>query len=93
MKTLALLRHAKSDWDDAGLGDATVDTQSGMARFPSIADWVRTDIKGWTLAEAIDDVQYAELQAAAQSELQRFAAADGAVSFDSPAHIVTVVKR
>ena len=79
-------------FDAAGLSKAVVETQVGCARFPSIADWVRTDVKGWTLAEAIDDAQYAELQAAAQQDLQRFAAADGIVRFDSPAHLVTAVK-
>ncbi|MPZ08850.1 MAG: methyltransferase domain-containing protein [Kiloniellaceae bacterium] len=76
----------------AGLPDPRIDTPVGAARFPSIEDWVRTDVKGWTLADAIDDAQYAELQRAAQDELRDFAAADGSVRFDSPAHIVTAVK-
>ena len=79
-------------FDAAGIGDSRVDTRVGEARFRSIEDWVRTDIKGWTLAEAIDETQYAELQAAAQSELGAFAMSDGSVGFDSPAHIVTAVK-
>jgi SAM-dependent methyltransferase len=76
----------------AGIFDPAIDTQAGAARFPSIADWVRTDVKGWTLADAIDDAQYVRLQEAAQQELKHFAAADGTVRFDSPAHIVTAVK-
>jgi len=76
----------------AGITGSQVDTQVGEARFPSIEDWVRTDVKGWTLAEAIDDAQYAQLQRVAQEELRRFVAADGSVRFDSPAHIVTAVK-
>jgi hypothetical protein len=79
-------------FEAAGIPGATVDTQVGEARFPSIADWVHTDVKGWTLADAIDDAQYAQLQEVAQEELKRFAAADGTVRFDSPAHIVTAVK-
>lgn len=80
-------------FEAAGISGAQVDTQRGTARFPSIADWVHTDVKGWTLADAIDDAQYAELQKAAQQELRNFAAADGTVAFDSPAHIVTAQKR
>ncbi|WP_193368609.1 methyltransferase domain-containing protein [Pelagibius marinus] len=76
----------------AGIPGASADTQVGRARFPSIADWVHTDVKGWTLADAIDDAQYAQLQQAAQEELKGFAAADGTVNFDSPAHIVTAQK-
>jgi len=79
-------------FEAAGIPGATVDTQVGTARFPSIADWVHTDVKGWTLADAIDDAQYEVLQKEAQEELKRFAAADGSVHFDSPAHIVTAVK-
>lgn len=79
-------------FEAAGIPGAEVDTQTGTARFPSIADWVHTDVKGWTLADAIDEVQYEVLQQAAQKELQGFAAADGRVRFDSPAHIVTAVK-
>ena len=79
-------------FDAAGVPQSRVDTQIGTARFPSIADWVRTDVKGWTLADAIDDAQYAELQAAAQEELQRFRQPDGTVSFDSPAHIAIATK-
>ncbi|MGF1631720.1 MAG: methyltransferase domain-containing protein [Kiloniellaceae bacterium] len=76
----------------AGLPDPRIDTPVGAACFPSIADWVRTDVKGWTLANAIDDAQYAQLQQEAQRELRRFATADGAVRFDAPAHIATAVK-
>lgn len=77
----------------AGIADSKVDTLVGEARFPSIEGWVRTDVKGWTLADAIDDAQYAQLQKAAQSELAGFVVRDGSVRFDSPAHIVTAVKN
>ena len=43
---------------EAGLGEAKVATHAGTARFPSIEAWVRTDVKGWTLADLIDDDQY-----------------------------------
>lgn len=79
-------------FDAAGIPGAQVDTQVGTARFPSLADWVHTDVKGWTLADAIDEAQYEVLQEEAQEELKGFAQADGSVRFDSPAHIVTAVK-
>ncbi len=78
-------------FEAAGISGATVDTQVGTARFPSIADWVHTDVKGWTLADVLDEAQYAVLQKEAQQELKHFATADGSVRFDSPAHIVTAV--
>lgn len=76
----------------AGIPNPATETRPGEARFPSLEAWVRTDVKGWTLADAIDDAQYAELHKAAQKELRHFAAADGSVRFDSPAHVVTAVK-
>ncbi|GAB4223675.1 MAG: methyltransferase domain-containing protein [Kiloniellaceae bacterium] len=79
-------------FDAAGIAESQVATQTGRACFPSLADWVHTDVKGWTLADSIDDAQYALLQQEAQEELKRFAGADGTVRFDSPAHIVTAVK-
>ncbi|MGH7897284.1 MAG: hypothetical protein ACREQQ_04980 [Candidatus Binatia bacterium] len=62
------------------------------ARFPSISSWMHTDVKGWTLAERLDDEQYARLLREAERELRRFAAADGSVAFDLPAHVVTATK-
>jgi SAM-dependent methyltransferase len=74
----------------AGIGGATVSTHAGTARFPSIEAWVHTDVKGWTLADAIDDAQYAQLEREALREMQPFTDSDGAVTFAAPAHIVTV---
>lgn len=73
----------------AGIAGASIETQAGTARFPSIADWVRTDIKGWTLADRIDDAQLARLQAEAARALARFRGPDGEVAFAHPAHLVT----
>ena len=77
---------------EAGMSDATIATEMGTARFPSIASWVHTDIKGWTLAETLDDAQFALLLSEAERDLQPFVAADGSVAFDSPAHIVAATK-
>ena len=75
---------------EAGLGEAKVATHAGTARFPSIEAWVRTDVKGWTLADLIDDDQYALLLREAAVALRRYAKVDGIVIFDAPALIVTV---
>jgi ubiquinone/menaquinone biosynthesis C-methylase UbiE len=77
---------------DAGITGATIETVSGKAVFPSIKAWVHTDIRGWTLADMIDDRQYAELQQEAASALQQFVDLDGTVRFDHPAHIVTATR-
>ena len=77
---------------DTGLTGVDVKTSLGTARFPSIQSWVYTDIKGWTLADMLDDAQFARLQSAAEKELQPFVTAQGTVAFSSPAHIITAVR-
>jgi len=77
----------------AGLSNAAIATEPGVARFPSIESWVFTDVKGWTLAELIDDAQYARLLAEAEQAMTAFVDGDGRVAFSAPAHIVTAVKN
>ena len=76
----------------AGIPHCTISTQKGRARFPSIRAWMYTDVKGWTLADVIDEAQFALLLHEAEKVLQPFVAADGSVGFDAPAHIVTATK-
>jgi ubiquinone/menaquinone biosynthesis C-methylase UbiE len=76
----------------AGISDARLETVMGTARFPSIESWVYTDVKGWTLADMIDDAQLTTLQREAQQELARFRQPDGTVAFVAPAHILTATK-
>ena len=73
---------------DAGLESCRVVTIEGTARFPSIESWIYTDIKGWTLADMIDDRQYEQLQEEARSALAQFVTKDGSVQFAAPAHLV-----
>ena len=77
---------------EAGMVDASIKMRAGTARFPSIADWVRTDIKGWTLADRIDDEQFARLQDAAAGALGHLAGPDGVVEFDHPALLIAAGK-
>ena len=76
----------------AGISGAEIQTHEGTARFPSIEAWIYTDIKGWTLADMIDDEQYELMLREARQELARFVTAEGTVAFPAPAHIVTASK-
>jgi ubiquinone/menaquinone biosynthesis C-methylase UbiE len=82
----------RSLFASAGIPRATVTTVKGTARFPSIKAWMYTDVKGWTLADMIDDAQLARLLDEAEKALRPFLAADGTVAFEAPAHIVTATK-
>ncbi len=77
---------------EAGIPDAQIRTQDGRVHFPSIESWVHTDVRGWTLADMIDDEQYELLRSEASVEMKRFVQSDGTVAFRSSAHIVTAAK-
>jgi ubiquinone/menaquinone biosynthesis C-methylase UbiE len=82
----------RSLFAEAGIPGVAIRTSDGTARFPSLEAWVRTDVKGWTLADLIDDVQYRTLLREAEGELGPYVGRDGAVAFRSPAHIATATK-
>lgn len=71
-------------------GDVRVDELVGTARFASIGDWVHTDVRGWTLADLIDDAAEAALVARAECELASFVSSHGSVAFPAPAIVGTV---
>jgi SAM-dependent methyltransferase len=75
--------------DQAGLAGAAIETVTGSARFPSLAAWIHTDIRGWTLADAIDDAELALLQREAADALAGFVGDDGGVAFAIEGHIAT----
>lgn len=79
-------------FSSAGLDDVTITTHSGQARFPSIRSWVFNEIKGWTLADMIDDAQFQSLVEAAEKEMRPFLTSENSVAFPAPAHIVTYTK-
>jgi len=78
----------KKPFTAAGIDDISIITVQGTARFPSINDWMYTDIKGWTLADMLDDSQFELLRTEANKALQRFSDNEGTISFAAPAHII-----
>jgi len=73
------------------LPDVTVTRREGTARFESIAAWVHTDIRGWTLAGRIDDATLDRLLAEAERELRPFTDDEGHVAFPAPALVASAV--
>ena len=76
----------------AGIPNTQLRTEAGTVRFPSIKSWVFTNVKGWTLADLINDQEYETLRHEAQMEMRGFQQADGAVAFPSSVHIVSATK-
>ena len=73
----------------ASFDEVVVEHRAGEARFASLDEWLHTDIRGWTLADDVDDDQFARLRTRASDRLSRFVGADGVVSFPAPALIAT----
>jgi SAM-dependent methyltransferase len=72
--------------------DVSVACHPGTARFDSIAAWVHTEIRGWTLDGMIDDTTFDVLLPGAEQTLAGFTDADGHVTFPVTALIATATK-
>jgi hypothetical protein len=59
-----------------------------VARFQSLREWLHTEIRGWTLADTIDDRGFATLLDAAHDQLSDLVEG-GRVVFDVSALIVS----
>jgi SAM-dependent methyltransferase len=77
----------------AAIPEVKITTLEGKVHFPSLEEWIRTEIKGWTLADVLDDAQYARLQRESAAHLAAYVRPDGSVEFAGPAHVVTATKR
>lgn len=71
----------------SGIAGPVVTRHPGNAHFESLEAWLHTEIRGWTLADLIDDDGFAALVDAANKHLADLAN-DGPVSFDVSALIV-----
>jgi SAM-dependent methyltransferase len=64
---------------EAGIGSVSYGSLEGSGRFESIEQWVTTEVRGWTLGDAITDRRLAGLVSVARERLARFATSDGCV--------------
>ena len=79
---------------DAGAGDASITTDSAPARFPTIRTLMEADLRGWlpVMGVPLPEATIQRILVEAERELAPFVAADGTVTFDQSAHIVTGTK-
>jgi SAM-dependent methyltransferase len=85
--------HLYALFAEAGVLTPRITTRVGTVRFPSIESWIHTEIRGWTLADRLDDAQFERLQREARVALQPYVEGAGSVEFEIYAHIVTASKR
>ena len=80
---------------DAGVASAEITTHDGTAQFPSIRTMVEADLRGWlpVMGVILSEDQIVRVLEEAEQTLRPYAAADGRVTFGSPAHIVRATKR
>jgi ubiquinone/menaquinone biosynthesis C-methylase UbiE len=77
---------------ESGVEKPQVSRVAGEARFPSIRSWMHTDVRGWTLADTLDDQQFELLVREAEIALRAFVTPQGSVQFDHPALIASAYK-
>lgn len=78
---------------EAGLPHVRLSHKGGTMRFPSLRAWLNTEIRGWILADRVDDAQFEAFYAQAEKVLDPYVGADGSVRLAAPAHIVTATPR
>ena len=81
-------------FDDVGLNDVSIETRSFTVSFPSIRFLVEADLRGWlpVMGVSLPEEKIAEILVDAERTLAGYVAADGRLTFDSPAHIVRGAK-
>lgn len=68
------------------LADPAITSEKGVARFDSLSAWLHTEVRGWTLADMIDDEGFDVLVREADRELSTFVD-HGRVAFPATALI------
>jgi SAM-dependent methyltransferase len=78
----------------ADMPDVDIVTHHGAARFPNLRTMVEAEVRGWLPAAGVmlSESQLGEILDEAEKALGEYVNADGSVTFDSPAHIVTARK-
>ena len=72
----------------AGIRAPEITRHRGIARFTSLEGWLHTEIRGWTLADTVDDACFARLVDEAGDRLADLATEQG-VAFDVSALVVS----
>jgi len=73
----------------SGIEDWSIETAIEDVCFPSLHDWLHTEIRGWTLSNTIDDDGFARFEQEANAELAPFENPQKSVVFPIQALIAT----
>lgn len=75
----------------AGIGDVTMSEHDGTANFPSVEDFVATEIQAWLLADSVDEDQIDAMVKLLRSKYPPFEEVTGVVSFPLNALVGKVI--
>ncbi len=75
----------------AGVPDATIRSREGSADFPSVEDFVDTEVRAWLLADRIGGSQIAELVSQVRARCPGFADTRGRIRFPLNALLTTAI--
>lgn len=78
---------------DSGIPGAKVTLHEGAIRFPSVREFIRTEVKGSPLAGMLSDDVMETLAAESERALAEFVVPSGEIIMPMDAHIVTANKR
>ena len=77
---------------DGGISGADVALHEGSVRFPSVREFIRVEVKGSPLADAVSDDAMEALAAESERALAEFVVPSGEIVMPIDAHIVTASK-
>ena len=78
---------------NSGIPGAEVVLHEGSIRFPSVREFIRTQVKGSPLAQKLSDEAMRSLAAEAEEALAEFVLPSGGFVMPMDAHIVTASRR
>lgn len=86
--------HLARMFKDAGANSVTIATHQGIAQFPSIRVMVEADLRGWlpVMGVSLTEDQISRILQEAEDVLNAYVTADGRVTFETQAHLVTATK-
>jgi SAM-dependent methyltransferase len=77
---------------DSGISGAQVTLHEGSIRFPSVAEFIRIEVKGSPLADMLGDDEMQTLAAESDDALAKFVVPSGEIVLPMDAHIMTASK-
>ena len=79
-------------FEQAGLSESSVSVHAGLALFPSVTEFVKTEIESWLLADSVSESQMAEIVAQANSEFLQYYDASQGMEFPFNAAVASYTK-